>query len=441
MKRTMMWSLALVVGLIMGCNGGSDVVTPEDPQDPNAVTQDLSSADLPLIRSCIRSLKYDRVYHRVIGECTITGSDALPLRFKVYTAPRTKAVVLYLEGRAEFIEMYDVLFTSLHAYPVGAVPASQTLADMPITFVSMDLAGQGRDEGGRLEGHIDSYEHFVADVDIVVKEIRKFTRVPIYLLGHSMGGLVAARYAEEHPTSVAGLALSSPMWGLKVPAPFTPAQVAQVAAAYATPPPYGLGMANRCALPAQHSLATLGAIPQCLANSTCAACFQNPASSPVCGMLGMDWAAMGAAWLWLNSSASIGCPPTNDPTSVAAKCAFPPTAYYNGLTKDVAYCTWEESSADKVGSGTFGWFNESFKAMAANQASLAQLTVPVLVLSSVIDPVVDPAAHVSTCAGLADCQLVSYPQSLMMFHALLLETTRDLPIAEIRNFLTTNIGL
>jgi len=440
MTRTI-WSLVLVVGLMAGCNGGGDIVTPQDPGGANGVSEDLASCSQAPMRICTKNVRYDRVYGRVVSQCTLTGSDTLPIRYKVYAAPYSEAVAIYLQGRAEFIEMYDVLFTSLHQYPVGAVPANRTLADMPITFVAMDFAGQGRDEGGRLEGHIDSFEHYVADVDLLVRQIRKYTRLPIYLIGHSMGSLVAARYAEEHADKVEGLALSSPMWGLKVPAPFTPEQVAQVAAAYSAPPPYGLGMANRCAMPAQYSLATLGAIPQCLANSTCAACFQNPASSPVCSALGMDWAAMGAAWLWLNSTASIGCPVINDAASVTARCAFPPTASFNGLTKDVAYCTWEESSADKVGSGTFGWFNEAFKAMAAHQANGAALTAPVLVLSSVVDPVVDPVVDATICAGLPDCQLVSYPQSLMMFHSLLMETTRELPIGEIRNFLETQIGL
>lgn len=40
---------------------------------------------------------------------------------------------------------------------------------------------------------------------------------PMFLLGHSLGGLIATRYVELHLGEVSGLILSSPFFGLAMP--------------------------------------------------------------------------------------------------------------------------------------------------------------------------------------------------------------------------------
>jgi alpha-beta hydrolase superfamily lysophospholipase len=61
----------------------------------------------------------------------------------------------------------------------------------------------------------------VVDFDEVVDDVRRATAmaleahpgVPVVLIGHSMGGLIATRYAQQHGDELAGLVLSGPLVG------------------------------------------------------------------------------------------------------------------------------------------------------------------------------------------------------------------------------------
>ncbi|WP_017612044.1 alpha/beta hydrolase [Nocardiopsis salina] len=75
-----------------------------------------------------------------------------------------------------------------------------------------DHRGHGNSSGERVL--IDDYSGVVEDVHRVVSQARTAYRtLPLVLIGHSMGGLIAARYAQEHPESVRALVLSGPVLG------------------------------------------------------------------------------------------------------------------------------------------------------------------------------------------------------------------------------------
>jgi alpha-beta hydrolase superfamily lysophospholipase len=75
-----------------------------------------------------------------------------------------------------------------------------------------DHAGHGRSDGERV---------LIADADLVVGDLHAVVSrarearpdVPVVLIGHSMGGLLATRYAELHGEGLAGLVLSAPVIG------------------------------------------------------------------------------------------------------------------------------------------------------------------------------------------------------------------------------------
>ncbi len=76
-----------------------------------------------------------------------------------------------------------------------------------LTVWAPDHRGHGRSEGDR--ANIESVAAAVSDLDLFVDLVRREAPDgPLYLIGHSMGGLVAAAYAEEHQERLAGLALS-----------------------------------------------------------------------------------------------------------------------------------------------------------------------------------------------------------------------------------------
>jgi len=75
-----------------------------------------------------------------------------------------------------------------------------------------DLPGQGNSEG--IKGHIDSFDEYIQAIEKWIKEAEKLYK-PIFLLGHSMGGLAVIRYMEEKkPDVIKGVILSSPGLGI-----------------------------------------------------------------------------------------------------------------------------------------------------------------------------------------------------------------------------------
>jgi alpha-beta hydrolase superfamily lysophospholipase len=57
-------------------------------------------------------------------------------------------------------------------------------------------------------------EHLTADLDLVARLGRdQHPGLPLVVVGHSMGGLIATRYAQTHPGELAALVLSGPIIG------------------------------------------------------------------------------------------------------------------------------------------------------------------------------------------------------------------------------------
>lgn len=394
--------------------------------------------------------KIDAKFQRVVLTGTFAGSDGNPRRFRLYEKlGKSAGLVTFLNGRGEFIEKYDVLFTSLHEYPVGGAAANETLADLPYSFLAIDHAGQGLSTTGVLKGHIDSYDTFVSDLENALAPFRAIKRPgQLVLFGHSMGGLIATLYAEKHPAEVSALVLSSPMMGIGAPPGVTQEQVQQLAYAYALPQPYGLGLADRCSTSLPPLV--LGGIAQCLSNAGCRSCFQAPVADPnaipACAAVGFSseqWAGLRAGWSFLQSPASIGCPIETDEAKLKSACLFPSDTF-GGNTTNKPYCEWAVTHPNRGATQTFGWLKASFDAIAkARSASeLAKVTQPVLMLTTVIDPVVPAADQIGACGALASCSQTLYSPATdgLYFHELLDEVGRARPIGEIRAFLSARAG-
>jgi alpha-beta hydrolase superfamily lysophospholipase len=77
---------------------------------------------------------------------------------------------------------------------------------------AVDHAGHGKSEGERVLVH--DFEDVVTDLHTLDETARReHPGLPVVLLGHSMGGLIAARYAQRYPGTLAALILSSPVLG------------------------------------------------------------------------------------------------------------------------------------------------------------------------------------------------------------------------------------
>jgi alpha-beta hydrolase superfamily lysophospholipase len=89
--------------------------------------------------------------------------------------------------------------------------ASALTGDGAVVFAN-DHIGHGRSDGERAV--IVNFEHAVEDLHTVSGIARaEYPGIPLVLVGHSMGGLLCARYAQRWPEEVAGVALCGAVIG------------------------------------------------------------------------------------------------------------------------------------------------------------------------------------------------------------------------------------
>ncbi|MBW8349261.1 alpha/beta hydrolase [Bacillus sp. IITD106] len=75
-----------------------------------------------------------------------------------------------------------------------------------------DLPGQGLTTRSS-RGHVDSFDEYIREVHNWVREAETYA-LPIFLLGHSMGGLTVIRLLQNIKVKIEGVLLSSPCLGL-----------------------------------------------------------------------------------------------------------------------------------------------------------------------------------------------------------------------------------
>src|SRR5262249_38108746 len=83
----------------------------------------------------------------------------------------------------------------------------QFLAERGYAVHAYDQRGHGKSEGRRC--HVDRFDDYLDDLAMVLEQIRaEPPALPVFLIGHSMGGLVVATFARERSPNVAGVVLS-----------------------------------------------------------------------------------------------------------------------------------------------------------------------------------------------------------------------------------------
>nr|WP_231336212.1 alpha/beta hydrolase [Actinomadura graeca] len=116
----------------------------------------------------------------------------------MWAAPEPRYVAVLVHGYGEHLGRYGHVADALVRH--GA------------TVCGPDHMGHGRSAGDRVL--IEDYEDVVADVRTVARAAAgDHPGLPVVMIGHSMGGLVAARYAQLHGGDLAALVLSAPVLG------------------------------------------------------------------------------------------------------------------------------------------------------------------------------------------------------------------------------------
>lgn len=142
---------------------------------------------------------------------TFIGSGANEIFFQNWTVDNPRGILIVVHGLGEHSGRYENIIRALEKKKVS--------------IYALDHRGHGRSKGKR--GHIDSFSDYINDLKHFVNLVKdQNDSLPVIMLGHSLGGVIACRFAIEHGSDINALILSS---GGYVPA--TPVSSALIAVA------------------------------------------------------------------------------------------------------------------------------------------------------------------------------------------------------------------
>ncbi len=104
-----------------------------------------------------------------------------------------KASIVISHGYAEYSERYR--------------PLAEFLVAAGFSVYALDHRGHGKSEGER--ANVRVFREFIQDLKAYIDHLKEQNLAsPVYLLGHSMGAVIATQLVLEHPHKVDGLILS-----------------------------------------------------------------------------------------------------------------------------------------------------------------------------------------------------------------------------------------
>jgi alpha-beta hydrolase superfamily lysophospholipase len=129
---------------------------------------------------------------------TLRGSEG-DLSVAIWDNPDAKRIVVLAHGYGEHVGRYQHV--------------ADALVERGAAVYGPDHLGHGTSAGD--QALVADFERVVDDLHQVVELAkRQHPGLPVVLVGHSMGGLIATRYAQRHGQELAGLVLSGPAIGL-----------------------------------------------------------------------------------------------------------------------------------------------------------------------------------------------------------------------------------
>lgn len=137
------------------------------------------------------------------SESSFAGQGGLNIAYRTWTpATPPAAVMLIVPG-----------FNSHSAYFDWT---GEQLAGLGVASFGVDLRGRGKSDGERY--YVEAFDEYVSDVEgLMAIAVAAYPGLPVFLLGHSAGGVVASAFALKHQDSLAGLISES--FAYQVPSP------------------------------------------------------------------------------------------------------------------------------------------------------------------------------------------------------------------------------
>jgi lysophospholipase len=134
----------------------------------------------------------------------IDGVDGARLAWRAWESEAPQATLMLVHGLGDHAGRYAGF--------------GRAMAEAGISTFAVDLRGHGRSEGRR--GHVPSFDTHLEEIDRFRREVaapaavraRAGAGAPLFLLGQSMGGLLALRYLQEYGAAAAlhGAVICSP---------------------------------------------------------------------------------------------------------------------------------------------------------------------------------------------------------------------------------------
>lgn len=128
--------------------------------------------------------------------------DGETLFVRHWPVEEPKATILLVHGLSEHVGRYEHV--------------ADHFLEHGFEFIGYDHRGHGQSTGERVD--VDEFDEFLDDMEILVQEVRR-AGVPLVVYAHSMGGLIATRYAQSGRPQPDAYVMSAPALDADVPAP------------------------------------------------------------------------------------------------------------------------------------------------------------------------------------------------------------------------------
>ncbi|WP_243545604.1 alpha/beta hydrolase [Pseudodesulfovibrio tunisiensis] len=125
----------------------------------------------------------------------VRSHDATELFLRRDLTDNARAVFVLVHGLGEHCERYDYVTEQLNAFGYNVY--------------RFDHRGHGRSGGAR--GYLADFNEFIDDTHLMVRLAQaENPTLPVFMLGHSMGGFITAAYGVKYPDVLRGQVLTGP---------------------------------------------------------------------------------------------------------------------------------------------------------------------------------------------------------------------------------------
>jgi lysophospholipase len=134
------------------------------------------------------------------------GTAAVATRGATATATATAAPAADVAGRARAVV---VICHGQGDHSGRHTHVARFFAERGYAVYAYDHRGQGRSGGTR--GHVDRFARYYDDLWLVIRAAKeRHSGLRMFVIGQSLGGLIALGYAARRPTTITGVVVSSP---------------------------------------------------------------------------------------------------------------------------------------------------------------------------------------------------------------------------------------